>query len=172
MQKAGIDTQPIVESYQDGTDALIKTLEDMTDSSKTPNIRNYNINIYSVNGTSDILKTLLTGNNVEKQVALLNSGVSTTGATTPSYTDKNAILNLFNPSGQGFTGNLFGGRSSALNRGATNDSPQVAALLQAPPQVTNNYYNTKNYNLSVYTYQSEASIADQFAYMEHLGAGL
>ena len=172
VQKAGIDTQPIVESYQDGTDALIKTLEDMTDSSKTPNIRNYNINIYSVNGTSDILKTLLTGNNVEKQVALLNSGVSTTGATTPSYTDKNAILNLFNPSGQGFTGNLFGGRSSALNRGATNDSPQVAALLQAPPQVTNNYYNTKNYNLSVYTYQSEASIADQFAYMEHLGAGL
>ena len=170
-QRAGIDTQPIVESYQDGTDALIKTLEDMTDSSKTPNVRNYNINIYSVNGTSDILKTLLTGNNVEKQVALLNSGASTTGATTPNYTDKNAILNLFT-GGTGTISDPFGGRSSAINKGVTNDSPQVAALLQAPPQVTNNYYNTKNYNLSVYTYQNEAAITDQFAYMEHLGAGL
>lgn len=170
-QKAGIDTQPIVESYQDGTDALIKTLEDMADTGKTTNVRNYNINIYSVNGTSDILKTLLTGNNVEKQVALLNSGASTTGATTPNYTDKNAILSLFT-GGTGAISDPFGGRSSAPNKGATNDSPQVAALLQAPPQVTNNYYNTKNYNLSVYTYQSEASITDQFAYMEHLGAGL
>lgn len=153
---ATFDTASVVDQSVDNTEAIIKALTEL-DISGATNIKNYNIRIYNLSGGSDLLKALLSGTDVEKQAAAIEQGKE---------------LKEFSLGGSFGVANRQFPTGKTLSRSGANDSTVVNQLVTSPPQVTNNYYNTRNYNLNIYTLQSEAALTEQFAYMEHLAAAL
>lgn len=178
----GFDDTRIVNQLIASTNQIVKALEDNIGRAGANTRKTSVTNLFAVGSgntvsTADLLNSVLQSDELKNLIsAAIKGNVAPAGASNPSSGGDFSASPITWP-GRGSIG--FGVQSagqSAFQRvsGAKGQgSAQTQALLSTPPQVTNNYfYNTRNYNLSVQTIQSDASLIEQFGYMERLAASV